>query len=1181
MPDPNNMTAFIVVDDSQEEAYAKRHEQRSAKIQATGERTARAQSDAWRTSTDKIIAQSDRVGQSQNTMFAQMERMTREATRAFGATFDMVNRFMVKSAEMIGSAAVLAVTIKGTAVAWGASTGAAIEHTGVMEHLVGVYRAVRLALSPTAFTATTLAVGALAEYAIQLAVARDRIIKQDALVSAQTKQSYFNVSTFGEMGTVAGSGRNAYQTLFQGKSAYDIPKLVDDFKALRDPIDKANFAFQHFGANAAEALPLLGDRMKFDTEKAYELSAMLSSKTRESLDLVAVVARRPADAMRGLADEIRYLRESAKESIVIRVAWVVQSGADAMNDAERARQQLIAQGKNGGFTTGSPVGGIDIRDWKPPLPSDLAFSLGAKQAAAEAQQRLQDAVGDSGLSSRVVGLSESALARNRSSAEGLSRQMTDAQSKLHADEENLKRAIGTALESTVRLSIVQDERTISALKPLVEGAKRQERLNEEIAKLREEGMPFIQVGSNLIRGSEISKANRDVHTPTLFNRPSDLQRLGFEENALRLAREAQPLPEGMSFMGQDVFVSPSASRAGAGLGYQLGENGEYTGGGTSAEIQQARGAGFLEQVKQERQIMLSALNAETAMTSRLIEIRNGTNGEAETARTVAALREAGLKAEFAMTQDVVRYRESSLQNEYDLQIKLAELDKRQHDEIAKTAGGLWNTLLTNPRGFGGQLASTVRASLLHPITEGLGNMTANVIQPLVGSIGDSLRGLFGGSQGLQDIRLENGAMPVVVRNFPGAGGGNGGGSWMGGFSPASWARSPLAAAALAGGLMLGGQAAAAPSFSPAGVVSSSIDYNDGTGPQGFGQAMYGDMPAGDVSTPPFMPSGSSGSASSHSGGGILGALGQLFKGGGGSNQGGGIAGILKNLKGINWGGFTHSPISVQMGGPDGATTTGGKINGVNGVAGAALLTGGSMLAQQGLLGSSRGTWAGVGMGALGGAAIGFQMGGPLGALIGGAAGGLIGLGEKIAGVESPEREAHRLILSTYGIDVAVNSGTIKQIVEMSKQYGGSISMTIRTPEVRQLLQLYAESTGQHSNLFLQNPMAAHLSQQGGQTYQGLSYNNGTGYTFGSGAGLPTLGSGAMIPTGNPFGPGGGMVNHIVLDADATVDLISTGALRGIQSNPAAVSASANSGYSTGSARLQTASTLLAPNVITS
>ena len=181
----------------------------------------------------------------------------------------------------------------------------------------------------------------------------------------------------------------------------------------------------------------------------------------------------------------------------------------------------------------------------------------------------------------------------------------------------------------------------------------------------------------------------------------------------------------------------------------------------------------------------------------------------------------------------------------------------------------------------------------------------------------------------------------------------------------------------------------------------------------------------------------------------------------------------------------------------------GHITGVHGVAGEALDVGGFMLAQQGLMGSSRGTWGGVGMGAAGGAAIGAQQGGPLGALIGGAAGALIGIGEKIAGVESSENEAKRLVKQLYSVSIDTATSA-KQIVGIAQQkYAGHVSIAVRDPDVRKMLMLYSQATGQKVPMSAATPYSASLAEQGGHLYQEATYQNGRPYTYQSG--LPVLG----------------------------------------------------------------------------
>jgi hypothetical protein len=223
--------------------------------------------------------------------------------------------------------------------------------------------------------------------------------------------------------------------------------------------------------------------------------------------------------------------------------------------------------------------------------------------------------------------------------------------------------------------------------------------------------------------------------------------------------------------------------------------------------------------------------------------------------------------------------------------------------------------------------------------------------------------------------------------------------------------------------------------------------------------------------------------------------------------------MLANLKNTDWGGFTKNDK--------------GQITGMHGVAGAAVFTGGTMVAERGLLGSDRGTWAGVGEGAAGGAAVGFAMGGPLGALIGGVAGFGIGLGEKLAGVESPEAHASKLIKQVYGIDIPKSSGTVKQVVAIAQQeFGGQISVAVRSPGVRQLVMLYSEATGQKMLLSAATPYGGSLAEVGGNLYQQASFQNNQWHAYQSG--IPTLGGINTVPYATPGSlPMAGMGNTTI------------------------------------------------------
>ena len=83
---------------------------------------------------------------------------------------------------------------------------------------------------------------------------------------------------------------------------------------------------------------------------------------------------------------------------------------------------------------------------------------------------------------------------------------------------------------------------------------------------------------------------------------------------------------------------------------------------------------------------------------------------------------------------------------------VAQKWRQQFDEVARTAQSLVHTLFIRPAEFGKQLGSTLHEATLKPITEGIGNMAARAITPLMhgsdgqGGISGIFKGMFGGGR---------------------------------------------------------------------------------------------------------------------------------------------------------------------------------------------------------------------------------------------------------------------------------------------------------------------------------------------------------------------------------------------------------------------------------------------------
>jgi hypothetical protein len=170
------------------------------------------------------------------------------------------------------------------------------------------------------------------------------------------------------------------------------------------------------------------------------------------------------------------------------------------------------------------------------------------------------------------------------------------------------------------------------------------------------------------------------------------------------------------------------------------------------------------------------------------------------------------------------------------------------------------------------------------------------------------------------------------------------------------------------------------------------------------------------------------------------------------------------------------------------------------------------------------------MSAAGGALIGFKYGGPLGAAMGGVAGALAGMVRLF--VKGAEEKAREKIKATYGVDIS-DKGVLKQIVDTAKQaFGGNLDLAIRSQQIRDLIQLYAMTTGQNPTGMPGNVTPVGLLETGGSLFQSPTYQNGM--LLPALAGLPAL---DRIGSGAPSGGGGAVVIPLQIDSTAVGSVI--------------------------------------------
>jgi hypothetical protein len=207
------------------------------------------------------------------------------------------------------------------------------------------------------------------------------------------------------------------------------------------------------------------------------------------------------------------------------------------------------------------------------------------------------------------------------------------------------------------------------------------------------------------------------------------------------------------------------------------------------------------------------------------------------------------------------------------------------------------------------------------------------------------------------------------------------------------------------------------------------------------------------------------------------------------------------------------------------------------------------------------------MSAAGGALIGTYFMPGLGTAIGAGIGAAAGLIRKLFG--SAEDKLRKKIRAVYGVEMR-DKGILSHIVQTAKQgFGGNFDVAIRSPQVRDLIELYAMSTGQRMSGTPATMRPVSLVQSGGSLYQAPRYSNG-GVTPALG-GLPMLGGGAST---------GSQPIVVKLDGPATTALLRGEAVQAIVENPRAVQGASTKATRSNAGRRELTSLQVSPGLLT-
>jgi len=187
-------------------------------------------------------------------------------------------------------------------------TAGAAASASSTSQLVNGYRALRLILSPTVFTAASIGVGILVEETIRLVNARAKLIDQQALFGASNKVSFGSVDSLDQVSKVSGSNPGNVRSLFTGlqsqfssnkngvQSALDklgvsgsvgdpavLGKIAAGFHAISDPAKQAQLAVALFGDQAGLALRELNGQFATSADSVSRFGIRIDELSRTQI----------------------------------------------------------------------------------------------------------------------------------------------------------------------------------------------------------------------------------------------------------------------------------------------------------------------------------------------------------------------------------------------------------------------------------------------------------------------------------------------------------------------------------------------------------------------------------------------------------------------------------------------------------------------------------------------------------------------------------------------------------------------------------------------------------------------------------------------------------------------------------------------------------------------------------
>ena len=210
------------------------------------------------------------------------------------------------------------------------SVSDALASSKILDTVTSVYRVTRLILSPTLFTATSLAAGFLVEEMGKLAYAQGKVLEQQSRlagfkgftpVSIDSLELAAQKGTTGELLDLqkkATENKAAAGNLgvgFSNDPSIFLRDIAARLQAIKDPFDQAKAAATIFGDDAGKALQLLNSRFVENADRVKDWGVVYSEDARRNIlqfksDIDSISA-----PFNNLRDSIRTSLEESKRDL--------------------------------------------------------------------------------------------------------------------------------------------------------------------------------------------------------------------------------------------------------------------------------------------------------------------------------------------------------------------------------------------------------------------------------------------------------------------------------------------------------------------------------------------------------------------------------------------------------------------------------------------------------------------------------------------------------------------------------------------------------------------------------------------------------------------------------------------------------------------------------------------------